>query len=91
MSRDAYPAEATVSCQIGLISWPYALRFASRDARQASNSIFAEKTIAGRWGKRALALLDAFLMASRCPQSLSAFLSAPFRRLVSLVRDTRGA
>lgn len=47
-----FPTEAAAPCQIGLISWPYAFCLASRDARQASNSIFAEKTIAGRWGKR---------------------------------------
>ena len=47
-----FPTKAALTKRIGLISWPYALCLASRDARQATNSIFAEKTIAGRWGNR---------------------------------------
>ena len=43
---------AAAPCQIGLISWPYAFCLTSRDACQASNSIFAEKTSIQLWGKR---------------------------------------
>ena len=49
---DKFPTKAALTKRIGLISWPHALCLASRDTRQASNSIFAEKTIAGQWGKR---------------------------------------
>ena len=47
-----FPTKAALTKRIGLISWPYALCLASRDACQASNSIFAEKTSIQRRGKR---------------------------------------
>ena len=47
-----FPTKAVLTRRIGLISWPYALCLASRDARQAPNSIFAEKTSIQRRGKR---------------------------------------
>ena len=49
---DKFPTKAALTKRIGLISWPYALCLASRDACQASNSIFAEKTSIQRRGKR---------------------------------------
>lgn len=47
-----FPTKAALTKRIGLISWPYALCLASRDARQAQNSIFAEKTSIQLGGKR---------------------------------------
>ena len=47
-----FPTKAALNRRIGLISWPHALCLASRDACQASNSIFAEKTSIQRRGKR---------------------------------------
>ena len=47
-----FPTKAALTRRIGLISWPHALCLASRDACQASNSIFAEKTSIQRRGKR---------------------------------------
>ena len=47
-----FPTKAAFTKRIGLISWPHALCLASRDARQAPNSIFAEKTSIQLLGKR---------------------------------------